>query len=352
MRAGRSTDRCMKTPLLLVVAALLAAGTPAQAPAVISPAGPPPGSTNNSMPFGRAQVTHQQIHSANSFSSSGPVLFDKLRFDISVSSTSASIDVEIFMADAPHDADAMSSVYANNIVPGTEVNVFQRRQVSLPPRGAPWAFEFPLDTPYLWNGGDFTWRTNVHDNSAGGSTQRFAVVAYREQGASFSRTSGCASALGTAPADHSAIVPSPGGVLDLRGNSYVAGQALPATLSMGLSNTQLGTLPLPLDLGVLGAAGCVLTNDMTLLVPTTTNVDATGSVALSFPVPNAPQLSGAMFYTQYLFLQPGATPLGLFTSNGTQNTIGRAPGVSRVYGPIGGTPWATQIQFGLAIGLN
>ena len=345
----------MNPPTGIGVALTLACGLCGQGPTSTSPAGPPPGRTNNSLPFGSAQVAHQQVHSASSFSSASPMVINSLSFDISVSSTTAAIDVELFMADAPHNADAISSVFANNIVPGTEVNVFRRRQVNLPPWNGAWSFAFPLDTPYSWNGGHLTWRTNVHGNNQGNQTQRFAVVAYRDAGSSISRTNGCQSALGTAAADHYAMVPTLGGQLGLFADSYVAGGGLPAILSVGLSKTQLGSVALPLDLGILGAPGCLVTNDFAALIPTTTRADPTGSVALSFPTPNQQALAGVPFYTQYVFLQAGANALGVFTTNGTENVIGYDPGVSRVYGAIGGTGGtaaSTQKQFGLAIALN
>jgi len=336
----------------LGVALALGSGLLAQGPAFTSP-GALPGRTNNSLPFGTGTpLTHQQVHSASSFTAPGPALITDLSMDVSVSSTSASIDVELFMADAPHGADAISSVYANNVVPGTEVRVFSRRQVVLPPAGSAWSFAFPLDTPYSWNGGHLTWRADIYGNNQGNQSQRFALVCYRDAGSSSSRTNGCQSALGTARAGHWNQVPSLGGTLQCNGESHVAGVALPATLTMGLSNTQWGSLALPVDLGVIGAPGCLITNDIVAQVPTTTLADPTGSVSLSFTVPNTPAIAGQPFHTQYLFLQPGANALGIFTSGGVDNAIGKPPEISRVYGPIGGAPWTTQKQFGIAIGLN
>lgn len=333
------------------VALLLGSALHAQAPAVLSPPSLP-GRTNQTIPFGRHTATsYQQVHSASSFSAAGPQQITDLSFDISVSATTATIDVELFMAESPHDANGISSVYANNVVPGTEVNVFTRRQVVLPPESSNWSFSFPLDTPFSWNGSHLSWRAALHGNSQG-QPQRFAVLAYRAAGSSMSRTDGCPSALGTAPADHVNVVPVMGGTMECNGNSHVPGGGLPALLTFGLSNTQWASLTLPLDLGVVGAPGCLITNDMVAQVPTTTRNDPTGSVALSFPTPTGPALAGWTFHTQYLFLQAGANPLGIFTSNGQTSALGTNPDVSRVYGPIGSAPWATEKQFGLAIGLN
>lgn len=90
----------------------------------------------------------------------------------------------------------------------------------------------------------------------------------------------------------------------------------PAFLFLGLSNTGYGGLPLPLNLGFLGAPACSLLvsgDDVSLV----TNVLGTGH--WQWTIPNVP---GAVFYNQAFVFDAAANPLGITTSNGAHATIG------------------------------
>jgi hypothetical protein len=100
-------------------------------------------------------------------------------------------------------------------------------------------------------------------------------------------------------------------------------QAAPSTvavLALGVSNSQWGTLPLPLDLTAAGAPGCNLL----------CSIEASGGVATSnagtasapFPLPNSVTLVGVRFYNQWLVVDKTANRLGIAFSNGGNALIG------------------------------
>ena len=88
---------------------------------------------------------------------------------------------------------------------------------------------------------------------------------------------------------------------------------------LGASNTQAGPVPLPLDLGAVGMAGCKLYVSPDFL-----------SLYFSNPVKNVwetripqnPVLLGSSFFLQYLSKDPGTNPRGLVLSNAAKVTLG------------------------------
>lgn len=82
---------------------------------------------------------------------------------------------------------------------------------------------------------------------------------------------------------------------------------------IGLSNQSSSVGPLPLDLGVLGAPGCLLrvSLDSTLFLAGSSN-----SAVFAMNIPNQPALIGKRFYEQAAALDPTANPLWLVTSPG------------------------------------
>ena len=126
----------------------------------------------------------------------------------------------------------------------------------------------------------------------------------------------------------------------------------PTVLTFGLSTTVHLGLPLPFDLGQLGAPGCWVINDI-LATLTNTTSPITGSVVNHFLVPNSLALRGAVFYSQYFFLSPGANLLGLFATN-SQTNIVAGPQITWIvgHGGPGVTSGAVALQTGLTIALN
>ncbi len=88
---------------------------------------------------------------------------------------------------------------------------------------------------------------------------------------------------------------------------------------LGASNSQAGPVPLPLDLGAVGMAGCKLYVSPDFL-----------SLYFSNPVKNVwetripqnPVLLGSSFFLQYLSKDPGTNPRGLVLSNAAKVTLG------------------------------
>jgi hypothetical protein len=266
----------------------------------------------------------------------------------------AMIDVELYMATSPNDSNTASGVFANN-VSGTEVNVFTRKMVTLPtvPNNN-WAVPFPFDTPFPFVTGHLSWRAVVWGNSMGNMIFTYPLDAWWNLGLSTSNGTGCRSANGTGVASHTATIWSPGVVSVFTGNSFVIAGGLPAILTIGTSASNWSGIPLPFDLTGLGAPGCFLRNNIVGTFTGVTQANANGSAVVNVPIPNDPTLSGAQFYSQFLFVEPGANALGVFASNGLTNTIGTDHGMTRIY--AAGNPQATGgtvgRMFGMAIGLN
>jgi hypothetical protein len=106
---------------------------------------------------------------------------------------------------------------------------------------------------------------------------------------------------------------------------------------LGVSDQQLGALPLPLGLAGLGLPGCSLyvSQEIALLVPTFSN----GSARLSIPLAADPALAGARWFAQFLVLDdrvstqlPVALSNGLEITNGTTVGSGAALQASFLYG--------------------
>jgi hypothetical protein len=90
----------------------------------------------------------------------------------------------------------------------------------------------------------------------------------------------------------------------------------PAFLVLGLSNTQYGSTPLPIDLGFLGAPTCSLRTSIDDIQPL---VNILGAATWNWTIPPVP---GASFFTQVLPLDPGQNALGLTASNAGHGVIG------------------------------
>lgn len=93
-----------------------------------------------------------------------------------------------------------------------------------------------------------------------------------------------------------------------------------ASFMLGLSRTTLQGLPLPLELGLVGASGCWLHMAPAVTVPLQVGTLGTTGIELAYPL--LPSLVGAKLFSQFLVVDAGANLLGMVFSNGIETTIG------------------------------
>ena len=155
-------------------------------------------------------------------------------------------------------------------------------------------------TPRLWNGRLY-YETCVFSNNAAAGTY----------------ANGCVNSAGVVPSMTVASMPQLGGNYGLSLNS---GLATPAAflIILGTDKDVYSGLPLPLDLGIVGAFGCELATDVA-------TVDATialpGANSWSFAVPNNPALICYEFFQQGAVLDTN-NALGLVLSNAIATVVG------------------------------
>ncbi len=95
----------------------------------------------------------------------------------------------------------------------------------------------------------------------------------------------------------------------------------PAFLFFGASNTALGVLPLPFDLGLIGASGCMVLTSSDVATPAVP-IGAAGAATFSTVIPPSGSLVGNTLYLQWILIDIGANALGVITSNGGEAMIG------------------------------
>ncbi len=114
--------------------------------------------------------------------------------------------------------------------------------------------------------------------------------------------------------------PTIGSTLDLELLAVPTGAQLGA-VALGLSNSQLGALPLPYPLDALGMPGCTLLQSMDesgIPLVSLTPPRATASI----PFPNRIELVGETGWFQATIVAPGINPAGAVASNGLEVTLG------------------------------
>lgn len=327
----------------------------AQNPLYISPkaAALGAGNVNNTIPFRQTSIHYQQVHSSNSWSSqqAGPIT--RLRFIAKAATQGGAVDLDIYMAQCPHDASKASATFANNVALGTETKVFSSSNYMLPSVApAVWgAGDFKLTAPFVFiPGKHFSLRIVIRSNTS----SSYTLDCFSDWRFSPRQNNGCQHPKATRAATHSATYRSPGNVWDLNGWSWL-NKAIPALLTFGASNSQFGSLNLPFDLKPLGAPGCLILNDWLLIVPGVTRAIASGFIGTKLQSPADATLIGKTTYSQYVFLDAGANALGMFTSEGGAETNIPAPnGIARIYaiGNPGATAGTLGPEFAVPIGLN
>lgn len=148
---------------------------------------------------------------------------------------------------------------------------------------------------------------------------RFALRSWRDYvvGSTTVFGTACAGSNGTPSTSASGFPRLGGHVL----YSSVGGPpAMPAVMYLGASKTTWNGIPLPLDLGFLGAGGCRVLTDPTLGVPLATN--AAGNVSQGLTMPSDVGMLGQSFHVQFWILDPPANRLGLITTRGVTTLVG------------------------------
>lgn len=156
-----------------------------------------------------------------------------------------------------------------------------------------------------------------HFQSGVGGVGRVTVHSLTVTGLATPFGTSCAGSLAQTPQFSTSALPRLGQTFDLRitqapGNTVVA-------FAQGLSNTVAGAVPLPIDLGALGAPGCALLTSTDVVQGGVTN--GSGGAILPFTVPTTPALAGFRWYAQGAVLT-SANALGVLTTNGIELRVG------------------------------
>lgn len=156
--------------------------------------------------------------------------------------------------------------------------------------------------PRLWNGGFYYTTCSTVNVSAAGSYGP-----------------GCSNSAGVVPSITTTSPPTIGGTFAM---NLDAGLAAPAATVMiaGLSKSVYNGLPLPLDLGLLGAPGCDLRTSVDVTSVVIANPGAPNPWSL--PIPNQANLACVTFYNQLAVLDPTANNFGFVLSNAIAAQIG------------------------------
>ncbi|MCC6672637.1 MAG: hypothetical protein IT458_16350 [Planctomycetes bacterium] len=291
------------------------------------------GNVNNTLPFAQATAQYQQVHSLSSFSSQTATIFTRMRFRAKAATTGGSADLELFMANSPNDAFNASQTFASNETPASLVNVFTRKIVNLPNVGANvWgAPDFAFDTPFPYLGAQHvSWRVVIHTNTS----TPYTLDCYSDwRFGTNTPYAGCQHPQGTQTSKHNSTFRSPGQPWDLNGYSYLPNVPLPGAVLIGDNAGSWGGIPLPFDMGAIGAPTCQLVNNIVFTIGGTSGANATGFLGIKMPTPQDNNLIGAVIYTQFVFLDPNANALGAFTSQGKINTSIPAPVGIRIGSP-------------------
>jgi len=297
--------------------------------------------SRSNYPLMRANSRCQFVISQSELGAPGSLTKLALRYDGpsfgAAGGTVAQLDV--YLGAASVAPEQSSAIFAGN-VQGSLTNVASFANLTFgadtspnpSPFGGPSGeLVFVFAAPYVYSGGPLVVELRTLGNSnSGSSVQNLLIDA--EEDPSTGPKGGSATLNGTGCQGASLSVTGQRaqfGVISCHGAGF--GPSLPVVCILGISRTAWGSIPLPFDMGSLGATGCNLYNDW--LVDLTTTADATGTVpayspALAWAVPATPALSGGLLQFQALAAKP-VNGLGIVSTNNVQVTLGSFTPLSR-----------------------
>ncbi len=164
---------------------------------------------------------------------------------------------------------------------------------------------------------DLTNGTPNYDDLAAAALSRNLPYPKKDAGRYVTFGAGC-KGMGVAPWIVATNPPEYGGSFELQAITSTVNGA--AVLFVGASKTTWSGLPLPFDMGVLGATGCNLLASGEWQLPLKTNI--VGVAQWKVTIPNDPNLFGVIFFNQWLVADTGNT-FGWVVTNAGEGKIGR-----------------------------
>ncbi|GEM_PF-5979335 len=325
-------------PLLLLVTGAAAPILPAQALTAIAPkSGAPGGNTNNNIPFSWYPTRYQQIFAPDAFTKTNliPMRSVALRMNKNFANGrygGQTVTLSLYLSLANKSLNGVpvtpanySSTFANNLDSTTTKLVINKKKILLPKlNNQNFGFKLPFDT-----GAIFVWlglkgkRSLVLEARTYGNTSNNRPFTYPLD-AWWGRSAGNGSY--TQNGTYAGCLSKSGARVSHYGNTslfkvnspshyfYGYGRAanLPSVIFLG-SKAMSGQLP---------GTSCYMVQDILFLL-TGVSSGASGFTRIPVPIPNNQSLAGKKLFTQMLWVQPGANKLGLTTSRGLIQTVGR-----------------------------
>ena len=304
--------------------------------------------SNNVMPFSTSPSRYQQVFLGSELPAAFTMTALGVRWDNQTSTSfyGAQVDLEIQVGYTTRTPTTLSTTFDANFDAGAPVTVLARSLVRYPdapnpPPTDPTQFQLviPWTGTFAWTpmaGRNLLVQIYQRGNSTGFPSFGYPLDAgwspstarlYGADTATTGSLDGFAYGLvmnflaftNTAvPTLSSAAQPQIGNTFRVS-----LGQARPSTaalLLLGASRSAWGALPLPLDLGVVGAPGCHLLASGEFISVIATNAQGRGSFTYSLPMNLG--LIGVQFFNQFLVLDPTVNGLGYVVSNGGAGLIG------------------------------
>lgn len=305
------------------------------------------GNARTRVPFAWSPTRLQQAFDGSAFPTSFTLRSVAFRRDQDQgTSPGLQMDLELWLGYTDKPIGALSTSFDDNPVAGTMVKVFEGGAFDLPgiagaPAGADqFDYVLPLSQPFTVDaaGRNLLAEIRVNSHSAGSEPVFNWFDAVEGPGLRRVYTAGDPTGSSGIPDSVNLVVSFMGGgpaaaqprltwegVPQLGDTfSLVLRDAPPgavAVLLHGRSIVSWGTTPLPVDLGPLGAPGCLLRVEPFHALPLL--VGPGGQARAEFSVPDLPALTGATFFNQFGVLDPQANPLGVVLTGAGFGLVGR-----------------------------